>query len=71
MFSAETAHYMLTLLHGGVDYIRHRSRQHPAGSVLHPHAEEDHLAYLERPFHEAIAAVYRRMHEAGANHRHP
>ena len=64
MFSAETAQYMLTLLHGGVDYIRQRSRQHPPGSVLHPHGEEDHLAYLERPFHEAIAAVHRHVHEA-------
>ncbi len=65
VFSKDTAQYMLTLLHGGVEYIRQRSRQHPPGTVLHHHGEQDHLAYLERPFHEAIHAIEHRLQEAG------
>lgn len=53
----ETMQYMLTLLHGGLDYIRERSRQFPPGIVSHHHTEVNHMAYLERPFHEAIHAV--------------
>ncbi|NIM94035.1 MAG: hypothetical protein GTO18_10045 [Anaerolineales bacterium] len=64
MYSEETAHYMLTLLHGGIDYIRDRTRQFPSGTVTHHHGEEDHLAYLERPFHEAIEAIERRVKKA-------
>lgn len=62
------ARYMLTLLHGGLDYIRHRSPQHPPGTATHHHREEDHGAYLERPFQEALAAVHRRLHELGIDH---
>jgi hypothetical protein len=61
MYSPETMQYMLTLLHGGLDYIRERARQYPAGQVSHPHHESDHRAYLERPFNEAINAVRARM----------
>ena len=43
------------------DDIRQRSPQYPAGSVTHHHDEPDHLAFLERPFHEAIEAIHRRM----------
>jgi len=60
MFSEETAQYMMTLLQGGLEYIRQRSRQHPPGTVAHHHGEEDHLAYLDRPFHEAIRALRER-----------
>ncbi len=71
MYSAETAQYMLTLLHGGLDYIRQRSRQHPRGSVLHHHDKADHQVFLERPFHQAIVAVHQRGYEAGVGHGHP
>ena len=57
MFSKDTAQYMLTLLHGGIEYIRRRSPQHPTGTVTHHHGEEVHLAYLERPFRQAIEAL--------------
>jgi hypothetical protein len=57
MHSPETAQYMLTLLHGGLEYIQRRSQHAPAGSRMHHHGEADHHAYLERPFREAIAAV--------------
>jgi hypothetical protein len=60
MSSEETNQYMLTLLHGGLEYIRLRSRQHPVGMVTHHHRETDHLKYLERPFQEAIQAIQSR-----------
>jgi len=68
LFDAEIAHYILTLLDGGLSYIRKMSPQRPAGEVLHHHGEEDHMAYLERPFHEAIAAIHKRMHAMGIEH---
>jgi hypothetical protein len=57
MNQPETLQYMLTLLHGGLEYIRGRACLHPEGFVTHHHGEPDHLSYLERPFHEAIRAV--------------
>jgi len=32
------------------------------------HGEANHQAYLERPFHQARAAIHRRMHELGLSH---
>jgi hypothetical protein len=61
MQNPETLQYMLTLLHGGLEYIRARSCQHLPGQVTHHHGEPDHKAYLEKPFHEAIQAVHARM----------
>jgi len=66
MYSQDTAQYMLTLLHGGLEYIRCRSRQHPPHTVTHHHAEEDHLVYLERPFQEALRKIQTRMQSLGA-----
>jgi len=56
-----TAQYMLTLVEGNLAYIRELSRQHAPGTVTHHHGEEDHLAYLERPFREAEAALRERL----------
>ena len=53
--------YMLTLVSGSLEYVRHTAPRHPAGMVTHHHAESDHLAYLERPFQEAIAAIRARL----------
>jgi hypothetical protein len=61
MNNSETMQYMLTLLHGGVRYIRERSRQYLPGELTHHHHEADHLAYLERPFKDAIEAVKARI----------
>jgi hypothetical protein len=63
MYSSETMSYMLTLLHGGIDYIQSRTRQYPSEMVTHQHDEDDHLAFLERPFREAIEAIEKRMQE--------
>jgi hypothetical protein len=68
MFDAETAHYLLTLVHGGLDYIRQRSVQWPPGSVSHHHRSPDHTAYLEAPFREALEILHRRLHERGIAH---
>ena len=65
MFSEETANYMLTLIEGGISYIRETSAQHTHGGVTHHHGEADHIAYLEKPFHEARAAVHERAHRLG------
>lgn len=61
MYSEEAAQYMLTLISGGLEYIRHRCRRHLPGTVSHHHGEEDHLAYLERPFREAMEKLQKRV----------
>jgi hypothetical protein len=63
-----TYSYMLTLVEGGLAYIRQRSRQYPDADVTHHHGQPDHLAYLEEPFHEARAALHRRLHQLGIPH---
>jgi hypothetical protein len=68
LFSQETAQYMLTLIDGSLTYIRQQSPHWQPGTVTHHHGEEDHLAYLERPFLEAREAIHRRMHQLGLPH---
>lgn len=67
-FDDSTIHYMLTLLDGSLAYIRQRSRQYPPHLITHHHGQDDHLAFLERPFHEAIAALHQRLHQHGLSH---
>jgi hypothetical protein len=71
LFDAEASQYMLTLIEGGLDYMRHTAARYPPGAVTHHHGETDHLAYLERPFHEAQHAVYEQMRRRGGQlHTH-
>jgi hypothetical protein len=56
-----TAQYMLTLIEGNLAYISELSRQHAPGTVTHHHGEDDHIAYLERPFLEAREALQQRL----------
>lgn len=63
-----TYSYMLTLVEGGLAYLRQRSRQYPEADVTHHHGRADHLAYLEEPFLEARATLHRRMHQLGIPH---
>lgn len=65
LFDQQVAQYMLTLIDGSLTYIRELSPRDRPGMVTHHHGEEDHEAYLERPFLEAHAALHRRMHELG------
>ncbi|HLZ27369.1 MAG TPA: CehA/McbA family metallohydrolase [Chloroflexota bacterium] len=53
--------YMLTLVGGSLDYIRHLSPHRRPGTVTHHHGEADHHAYLERPFLEARALLRARL----------
>ncbi len=68
MFDVATAKYMLTLVHGSLDYIDHSSRQHSHGYATHHHGENDHIAYLKRPFTQAQEAIHQRLHEHGFSH---
>lgn len=68
VFSPETAHYMLTLLDGSLQYMRRRAPQWKPGTTTHHHGEDDHQAFLERPFQEAISAVHRKLHQHGIPH---
>jgi hypothetical protein len=68
LFSPDTAHYMLTLIDGSLQYIRNRARQWEPGSVTHHHSHHDHQEFLESPFHEAAAALHRKFHERGIPH---
>ncbi|NUP99886.1 MAG: CehA/McbA family metallohydrolase [Armatimonadetes bacterium] len=70
LFDAAVAQYMLTLIDGSLEYIRHTARQFPHDHerVTHAHHHHDHVAWLEEPFHEAAAAIHRRMHQFGIPH---
>jgi hypothetical protein len=57
----EGLRYMLTLVSGSLEYVRHTATWDRVGAVTHHHGEPDHLAYLERPFREAIAALRARL----------
>jgi hypothetical protein len=68
MFDLDTARYMLTLVEGGISYLRHSAPHAEPGQVTHHHGLEDHMAFLEGPFHEAADAIHRRMHDLGIPH---
>ncbi len=68
MFSEESAEYMLTLIHGGLEYVKTRSKQWKPGTVTHHHGKDDHMKYLEEPFQQAIAAIHKRMHDLNIPH---
>jgi len=61
MYDQNAAQYMLTMIEGGMSFIRNTSHQYAPGSVTHHHGEDDHMAYLLRPFLEAQEAVLARM----------
>jgi hypothetical protein len=52
---------MLTLVEGGLAYVRDMAPLRSADRVLHHHGEADHHAFLERPFLEAQAALHARL----------
>ena len=68
LFDPDAAQYMLTLIDGTLTYIRELSPRYQPGTVTHHHGEDDHQAYLERPFLEAQAAIHRRLHDRGVSH---
>ncbi|HEV7215992.1 MAG TPA: CehA/McbA family metallohydrolase, partial [Chloroflexota bacterium] len=68
LFDPGAAAYMLTVISGTLTYIRERSPQYRPGAVTHPHGDDDHLAFLEAPFQEAVQAIHQRMHRRGIAH---
>lgn len=64
MFDHKHAEYMMTLIEGGLGYIRERSGQHSHGNVTHQHGQSDHMAYLEAPFWEAHKMVADRLKQS-------
>lgn len=68
MFSKESAEYMLTLIHGGLEYVKTRSKQWQPGTVTHHHGNDDHMKFLEEPFQQAIEAIHRRLHDHNIPH---
>ena len=68
MFDKATAQYMLTMIEGDLEYIKETSGQHEPGAVTHHHGEDDHIAYLSRPFEQAREAIHDRMHKLGVSH---
>jgi hypothetical protein len=49
--------YLVTLIGGGLEYVRRMAPREPDDRVTHAHGRADHQAWLEAPFHEAIAAL--------------
>jgi hypothetical protein len=68
LFDEDTAQYMLTLVEGGLAYIRQASPQYPPGQVTYHHGQDNHIKYMEAPFLEAQSAIHRRMHQYGVHH---
>ncbi len=55
------ARYMLTLIHGSLAHIDSMLPHRAAGERSHQHGEDDHRAYLRRPFLEAIERIDQRV----------
>jgi hypothetical protein len=68
LFDRAAAQYMLTMVEGGLSYIRNTAAHYPPASITHHHDHEDHQAYLEQPYLEAQQALHRRMHRMGVAH---
>ncbi|WP_092650729.1 CehA/McbA family metallohydrolase [Actinopolymorpha singaporensis] len=56
-------HYIRTVVEGARDYVRHTAIRRPDDLTTHHHGEANHLAWLERPFAEALEALDRRARE--------
>jgi hypothetical protein len=49
--------YIRTLVEGAREYVRHTAVRRSDQVTTHHHGEADHLAWLERPFDEALRAL--------------
>ncbi len=65
MFDEDVARDMLTLIEGSLVYVGESAPLDLPGTATHHHGEEDHLAYLRRPFLQARDAVRGRMDALG------
>jgi hypothetical protein len=57
MTNPEGIRYIRTLVEGAREYVRHTATRRPDQFTTHHHGEPDHLAWLERPFTEALRAL--------------
>jgi len=63
MTDPEGIRYMRTLVEGAREYVRHTAVRRSDQLTTHHHGEADHLAWLERPFAEALRALDERGRE--------
>jgi hypothetical protein len=63
MTDPEGIRYIRTIVEGARDYVRHTAARRPDQVTTHHHGEADHLAWLERPFDEALRALDERGRE--------
>jgi hypothetical protein len=57
MTDPEGIRYIRTLVEGAREYVRHTAARRSDQLTTHHHGEADHLAWLERPFAEALRAL--------------
>jgi hypothetical protein len=57
MTDPEGLRYMRTLVEGSREYVRHTAVRRSDLITTHHHGQADHLAWLERPFAEALRAL--------------
>jgi hypothetical protein len=57
MTDREGIRYIRALVEGARDYVRHTAVRRRDEFTTHHHGEADHLAWLERPFTEALSAL--------------
>jgi hypothetical protein len=60
MTDPEGIRYLRTLVEGAREYVRHTAVRRTDQLTTHHHGEEDHLAWLERPFTQALRALAER-----------
>ncbi len=60
MTDPEGIRYIRTLVEGTREYVRHVAVRRSDQVTTHHHGEADHLAWLERPFSEALRALAER-----------
>jgi hypothetical protein len=60
MTDPEGIGYIRTLVEGAREYVRHTAVRRSDQLTTHHHGEADHLAWLERPFAEALRALEER-----------
>jgi hypothetical protein len=63
MADPEGLGYIRTLVEGAREYVRHTAARRSDRLTTHHHGEADHLAWLERPFAEALRALEERGRE--------
>jgi hypothetical protein len=64
MTDPEGVRYMRTLVEGAREYVRHTAVRRSDQLTTHHHGEANHLAWLERPFAEALRALDERSRQA-------